>query len=58
MTTVTIKDLFLDEELDQNAMADVRGGFFGLGALILREYESQSLAPYPADVDTGRRVSK
>ena len=57
MTTLTIRDLFLTEELDHNAMAHVRGGFFGLGALILSEYESQFSA-YPAEVDTGRRVSK
>jgi hypothetical protein len=27
MTTLVIKDLLLDEELDRKAMAEVRGGF-------------------------------
>jgi hypothetical protein len=52
MTTLIIKDLFLDEELDGIAIADVRGGMRGQ-TYSLQDMEQDLNINYCADSSIG-----
>jgi hypothetical protein len=51
MTTLVIKDLVLNEELDRNAMANVHGGMLHLTAPV--RLPVPEVRPYDMNVHTG-----